>query len=145
MGDTKENIISTIPTTNKKKVTYYSFKELGLSKPLQTSCTNLGFKRPTQIQSEIIPLILNNDTKNPILALSPTGSGKTASYILPILEKLSIDPYGIFATIITPTRELAKQVHEQCVALGSIYKVNCTLVVGGCDIVKQSCELSNYP
>merc|ERR1711862_376456 len=66
------------------------------------------------------------------------------SYTLPILEKLSLDPYGIYALIITPTRELAKQVYEQIIAC-SLYKIKCCLVVGGCDIVQQSTELSRHP
>jgi len=124
------------------KKNYDSFAEMGLSNPLQCSCANLGFKRPTRIQEEVIPYILEGKS---ILALSPTGSGKTASYVLPILEKLSHDPYGIFAIIVTPTRELAKQVHEQVLALGSILKVRSLLVIGGGDIVRQTCELSRFP
>ena len=73
------------------------------------------------------------------------GSGKTAAFLLPILHRLAADPYGIYAVIITPTRELAKQIHQQVLALGSAYKVQSALVVGGLDPVKQSCALDQRP
>ena len=79
------------------------------------------------------------------MALAATGSGKTAAFALPILQRLSNDPYGIYAVIISPTRELAKQIHQQVLALGSSYNVESALVVGGLDMVRQSCELDRKP
>lgn len=131
-----------------------NFSQLGLSPQLVKACRDLGFRRPTAVQRKVIPAILkgneknaNNVNQNPnhVLALASTGSGKTAAYALPILHELSKDPYGIFAVILTPTRELAKQVKEQIVALGSALKVTTALVTGGCDQVRQSCELSRFP
>jgi ATP-dependent RNA helicase DDX49/DBP8 len=62
---------------------------------------------PTPIQANCIPRILNGED---CIGCAETGSGKTLTFVLPILQKLCEDPYGIFALILTPTRELAVQV-----------------------------------
>ena len=95
------------------------------------------------VQRALIPLILN--TSNNILTLSATGSGKTASFALPLLHFLSFDPYGIYAIILTPTRELAKQIQQQILALGSSWKITVALIIGGSDLTNQSLELSRQP
>ncbi len=118
------------------------FQDLGLTEPLVQTCKALGFKRPTPVQRHIIPFLLREESAH-VLALASTGSGKTAAFVLPILHKLSADPYGIYAVIVSPTRELAKQIHQQVLALGSSYNVESTLVVGGMDITKQSSALEH--
>lgn len=138
-----------------------TFADLGLSAPLVQACRKLGFKTPTGVQRAIIPFILkqpttsansssssnNNSNHHHILTLSATGSGKTAAFSLPLLHELSHDPYGIFALILTPTRELAKQIQQQILALGSGsgWKITCALIIGGEDMTKQSLELSRQP
>ena len=67
----------------------------------------LGLTCPTPIQQNCIPRILNG---NDCIGCAKTGSGKTLAFALPILQKLSEEPYGIFALVLTPTRELAFQV-----------------------------------
>lgn len=121
-----------------------SFEDLGLTEPLVQTCKALGFKKPTPVQREIIPFLLKEESAH-VLALASTGSGKTAAFCLPMLNRLSLDPYGIYAVIVSPTRELAKQIHQQVLALGSSYNVESALVVGGMDMVKQSCELDRKP
>ena len=121
-----------------------SFEDLGLTEPLVQTCKALGFKKPTPVQREIIPFLLQEESAH-VLALASTGSGKTAAFCLPMLNRLSLDPYGIYAVIVSPTRELAKQIHQQVLALGSSYNVESALVVGGMDMVKQSCELDRKP
>ena len=121
-----------------------SFDDLGLADPLIATCKSLGFSKPTPVQRTIIPFLLQEETSH-VLALASTGSGKTASFVLPILHRLSLDPYGIYAVIVTPTRELAKQIHQQVLALGACYRTQSVLVVGGMDMVRQSCELSQKP
>mmetsp|Transcript_40620 Transcript_40620/g.44085 ORF Transcript_40620/g.44085 Transcript_40620/m.44085 type:complete len:618 (+) Transcript_40620:80-1933(+) len=118
------------------------FKDLGLTEPLVETCKALGFKRPTPVQREIIPYLLQEESAH-VLALASTGSGKTAAFVLPILHRLSADPYGIYAVIVSPTRELAKQIHQQVLALGSSYNVESTLVVGGMDMTRQSSTLEH--
>jgi ATP-dependent RNA helicase DDX49/DBP8 len=118
------------------------FEDLGLTDPLVETCRALGFKRPTPVQRHIIPFLLREESAH-VLALASTGSGKTAAFVLPILNRLSADPYGIYAVIVSPTRELAKQIHQQVIALGSSYNVESTLVVGGMDMTKQSSALEH--
>ncbi|KAL7563320.1 hypothetical protein ACA910_016677 [Epithemia clementina (nom. ined.)] len=121
-----------------------SLEDLGLAEPLVATCRQMGFRKPTAVQRTIIPFLLKNAQAH-LLALAQTGSGKTAAFVLPILHRLAPDPYGIFAVILTPTRELAKQIHQQILALGSAYNVQSALVVGGLDPVKQSCALDQRP
>lgn len=78
-----------------------SFKELGLSEWLCQVTKTLGMQRPTQVQAGCIPAILAGKD---VIGLAQTGSGKTAAFALPILQKLAKDPYGIFAVVLTPTR-----------------------------------------
>ena len=118
------------------------FQDLGLTEPLVETCKALGFKRPTPVQRHIIPFLLREEFAH-VLALAATGSGKTAAFVLPILHRLSADPYGIYAVIVSPTRELAKQIHQQVLALGSSYNVESTLVVGGMDSTRQSSALEH--
>jgi ATP-dependent RNA helicase DDX49/DBP8 len=127
-----------------------TFADLGLADPLVATCRQLGLRRPTAVQRTIIPFLLQKNCKSHVLALASTGSGKTAAFILPILQHLSVDPYGIFAVILTPTRELAKQIHQQVLAFGSGssssgagYNVRSCLCIGGVDAVRQSLDLSN--
>jgi len=119
-----------------------SFEDLGLSEQLVATCRQLGFKKPTPVQRRVVPFLLGQDRRH-LLALASTGSGKTAAFVLPIIQRLVQDPYGVYAVVLTPTRELAKQIHQQIVALGAAYNVQSALVVGGLDAVRQACELEN--
>jgi ATP-dependent RNA helicase DDX49/DBP8 len=105
----------------------------------------MGYSRPTPVQRCMIPFLLQNESQN-VMCLAATGSGKTAAFVLPILQKLQADPYGIYCTILTPTRELAKQIHQQVLAFGtSAYRVQSVLCIGGLDLVHQSCQLDKRP
>nr|XP_020017123.1 probable ATP-dependent RNA helicase DDX49 [Castor canadensis] len=77
------------------------FAELGLSSWLVEQCRQLDLKQPTPVQQGCIPAILEG---RDCLGCAKTGSGKTAAFVLPILQKLSEDPYGIFCLVLTPTR-----------------------------------------
>jgi len=119
----------------------YDFPSLGLSPPLVASCRAMGFQAPTPVQRAVIPLVLQGKH---VMALASTGSGKTAAFVLPILHQLSCDPYSIFAVIVSPTRELALQIHEQVCALGSYsIQVRSSLLTGGKDHVVQTCEITH--
>lgn len=65
------------------------------------------------------------------IGCAKTGSGKTAAFTLPILQRLSEDPYGIYALILTPTRELAFQIGDQVQAIGKPINVRVTVITGG--------------
>lgn len=79
------------------------------------------------------------------MGLAQTGTGKTAAFALPILHRLAEDPYGVFALVVTPTRELAYQLAEQFRALGSCLNLRCAVVVGGMDMINQSQALMQRP
>ena len=70
----------------------------------------IGISTPTAVQSACIPKILKGED---CVGVAKTGSGKTLTFALPILTDLSQDPYGIFALVLTPTRELAYQIADQ--------------------------------
>ncbi|HEU0298063.1 MAG TPA: DEAD/DEAH box helicase, partial [Longimicrobium sp.] len=93
-----------------------SFDALGLQPALLRAVTELGYARPTPIQEQSIPPAL---TGADVLACAMTGSGKTAAFALPILQRLAGKPRGTTrALVLSPTRELAAQIHEQFVTLG---------------------------
>ena len=133
------------PTTSSGTAsTITTFAEMKLCAPLLRTCAALGYKRPTSVQRTVIPAILSHQRQH-VLALSATGSGKTAAFALPMLQTLASDPYGIYGVVLTPTRELAKQIDEQIQALGSALRVRTALVVGGMDMVKQASDLARKP
>ena len=83
------------------EVSTCTFSSLGLNEWLVKQCDAVGIKSPTEIQQKCIPPILEG---RDCIGCAKTGSGKTAAFALPILQKLCEDPYGIFAVILTPTR-----------------------------------------
>lgn len=119
-----------------------SFSELGISKWLLKTLDDCKILSPTEVQKACIkPTLEGRD----ILACSKTGSGKTASFALPILERLAEDPYGVFAIVLTPTRELASQIADQFKLFGTNMNVRVELVTGGMDQNKQTLMLSEKP
>ena len=119
-----------------------SFQELGVPAWLVKACASLGIRTPTPVQAATIPAVLGG---RDVVAAAQTGSGKTAAFALPILSKLMNDPYGIFALVLTPSRELAIQITEQFSAFGAPAGLRVSCVVGGLDIVKQGAELASQP
>ena len=95
------------------------FNDLNLSDPILRSLKDQNYKEPTPIQAEVIPAILN---KSDIMAAAQTGTGKTGSFVLPIIEMLQerAKPYSknVHALVLTPTRELAAQVRESVYTYG---------------------------
>lgn len=119
-----------------------TFSDLGLSKWAVNTCKELGMKRPTPVQYHCIPKILAGQD---VMGLAETGSGKTAAFALPILHRLAENPFGVFALVVTPTRELAYQLAEQFRALGSGLGLRCAVIVGGMDMINQSQSLTQRP
>jgi ATP-dependent RNA helicase DDX47/RRP3 len=119
-----------------------SFSSLGLIQPLLEAIERLDYKTPTDIQLEALPSALEG---RDIIGVASTGSGKTAAFALPILQKLWDEPKGLFACVLAPTRELAYQISQQFEALGSAMGVRCTVLVGGMDMVTQSIALAKRP
>lgn len=119
-----------------------TFKELGLIDPLLEALEQLNYKAPTDIQVEALPHALQG---RDIIGVASTGSGKTAAFALPILQKLWEDPKGLFACVLAPTRELAFQISQQFEALGSAMGVRCAVIVGGTDRPAQCIALAKRP
>jgi ATP-dependent RNA helicase RhlE len=93
-----------------------SFSSLGLSQQLISTINTLGYNEPTPIQSEAIPLILAG---HDIMARAQTGTGKTAAFALPLLHLIDKpQKNALSALVLTPTRELAQQVHASFVNYG---------------------------
>ncbi|DBA02458.1 TPA: hypothetical protein N0F65_008672 [Lagenidium giganteum] len=119
-----------------------SFLNLGLDPWIVKKCELVGIRHPTPVQANCIPPILQG---RDVLGCAQTGSGKTAAFALPILHTLSKDPYGPFAVVLTPTRELAFQIADQFNVFGSSMGVRCAVIVGGVDMLKQALELQARP
>ncbi len=117
-----------------------SFDSLGLSEPLVRAVNELGYTSPTPIQLQAIPAVLNGGD---LLAGAQTGTGKTAGFTLPILQRLHAMPpvkagsRAVRALILTPTRELAAQVEESVRAYGKYLKLRSTVMFGGVGINPQ--------
>ncbi|KAJ7925242.1 P-loop containing nucleoside triphosphate hydrolase protein, partial [Mycena leptocephala] len=119
-----------------------SFKSLGLIDPLLEALEQVNYTTPTEIQVEALPHALEG---RDIIGVASTGSGKTAAFALPILQKLWEDPKGLFACVLAPTRELAFQISQQFESLGSSMGVRSVVIVGGVETIAQSVALAKRP
>lgn len=119
-----------------------TFESLGVIDVLCEACQQLGWKTPTKIQREAIPVALE---EKDIIGLAETGSGKTGAFAIPVLQALLANPQRLYCLVLTPTRELAFQISEQFEALGSSIGVKCAVIVGGMDMMSQSLTLAKKP
>ena len=87
------------------------FQKLGLSDSILKELDKKGFEEPTEIQEKTIPVLMNSD--NDIIGQAQTGTGKTAAFGLPLIEKMKKNYKSVQALILVPTRELAIQVAEE--------------------------------
>ncbi|KAI8978144.1 P-loop containing nucleoside triphosphate hydrolase protein [Pilobolus umbonatus] len=122
-----------------------SFSSMNLSRPILKGLASVGFIKPTDIQSRTIPVALMGKD---ICGGAVTGSGKTAAFIVPILERLLYRPRQTPTTrvlILCPTRELAAQVHSVAVKLANYTDISFCLAVGGLNLKGQEKELKLKP
>ena len=121
-----------------------SFETLGLSAELLRSLSEEGYTHPTAIQKDAIPVVLEG---RDVLAAAQTGTGKTAGFTLPLLQRLATDadrdnkPNQPRALILTPTRELAAQVSESVSTYGRHLSLRSTVIFGGVKINPQIAAL----
>jgi len=119
-----------------------SFSKLGLSDPILKAISEMGYSEPTAIQKKAIPAIL--DGKD-IIAASQTGTGKTASFVLPLLERLNVEHTHrgkrVRALIITPTRELTEQVEANIAQYAKYLDLTSMAMYGGIDSEPQQKRL----
>lgn len=134
------NLPSSIATSLADKNT--SFASLDVDPWLVASLANMAIKRPTRIQSHCIPEIVAG---RDCIGGSRTGSGKTVAFAVPILQQWARDPMGIYAVVMTPTRELALQIYEQIQAIGATQGIKAVLITGGADMRTQAIELAKRP
>lgn len=112
-----------------------SFKQFNLDSRLMSAIDRAGYIHPTPIQAEAIPLALAG---HDLIGTAQTGTGKTAAFVLPILQKLITVPRGrTQALIITPTRELAEQIHETIQMLARGTQIRSATLYGGVSAVPQ--------
>ncbi|MBN2618154.1 MAG: DEAD/DEAH box helicase, partial [Spirochaetales bacterium] len=120
-----------------------SFKELGLAENILKAIKDKGYLQPTEIQQKAIPEILKG---NDIIALSQTGTGKTASFTLPVLNRISSEfktrKGSTRVLILVPTRELAIQVGDSVKNYGKYLKIKTVTVLGGVNINPQMQDLA---
>ncbi|KAF8655262.1 hypothetical protein AX16_003163 [Volvariella volvacea WC 439] len=135
-------ILASTSTTKSVSKPLSSFTELGISAFLQRALEVMSIRAPTEVQAACIPPLLAG---RDCVGNAKTGSGKTIAFALPILQALSIDPYGIYALVLTPTRELAFQISEQFAVLGGPLHIRTAVVVGGMDMMAQALELGRHP
>ncbi|MCS6801791.1 MAG: DEAD/DEAH box helicase [Chloroflexota bacterium] len=110
------------------------FAELGLSPPILRAIAELGFEAPTPIQAQTIPLLLAG---RDVLGQAQTGTGKTAAFAIPILERIDPAVRAVQALILVPTRELAVQVAEHIHRLGRYRGIDVLPIYGGRSYARQ--------
>ncbi|CAI3462782.1 degradosome RNA helicase CshA [Enterococcus cecorum] len=118
------------------------FTELNLSEELLSSIERSGFEEATPIQEATIPLALEG---RDVIGQAQTGTGKTAAFGLPMLEKIDPNNAQLQGLVIAPTRELAIQTQEELYRLGRDKKIRVQAVYGGADINRQIRQLKNRP
>ncbi|MBL4765470.1 MAG: DEAD/DEAH box helicase [Colwellia sp.] len=124
-----------------------NFTDLGLSEPLLKAVRDQGYDTPSPIQAQAIPAVISG---RDVMAAAQTGTGKTAGFTLPLLEKLSqggrlnkspVKPNNVRALVLTPTRELAAQVSDSIATYGKYLNLHSTVVFGGVKINPQMMRL----
>lgn len=116
-----------------------NFSELGLAPAQVSACESLGYKIPTPIQRQAIPIVL---TGRDVIGCAETGTGKTAAFLLPLIQRLSesFRP-GIRVLVLAPTRELALQIQENYTALNRVKTNRSVIAIGGANIRTQLAQL----
>jgi len=133
-----------VQEANRKKKKSGGFQSMGLSQEVWKGVMKKGYKVPTPIQRKTVPLIM--DGKD-VVAMARTGSGKTASFLIPMFEKLKARTAksGARALVLSPTRELALQTMRFCKELGRFTDLTYSCVLGGDAMEKQFAAIHTNP
>lgn len=120
-----------------------TFNDFGLSRPLTKALAEAGYDTPTPIQTQSIPLVMKG---HDLMGLAQTGTGKTAAFALPLLDKLLLSteragPSAARSLILAPTRELASQIAKSFMQYGKFTPLRTAVVVGGMPLMKQARKL----
>ncbi len=112
-----------------------NFSELGLQPALVRTCESLGYKEPTPIQRQAIPVILSGSD---LIGCAETGTGKTAAFLLPIIQRMEgLARPGVRVLVLAPTRELASQIEESYRQLAPKKSPRCVCLIGGASMSRQ--------
>jgi ATP-dependent RNA helicase DDX54/DBP10 len=139
-----KSIHAATAAANRKRKQSGGFQSMGLSPTVFNAIIKKGYKVPTPIQRKTIPIIMSG---RDIVAMARTGSGKTAAFIVPMLEKLKCHSaiVGARCLILAPSRELALQTMKFCQDLGRYSDLRCALVVGGDNMDEQFTQMAANP
>ena len=125
---------------NNKQTNLKTFEELGVSEEIRRAISELGFEHPMPVQEEVIPYLLGN--RNDVIALAQTGTGKTAAFGLPLLQRIDTSSKSTQAIVLSPTRELCLQIADDLKDFGKyIPHLHIAAVYGGASIDTQIHQL----
>lgn len=117
-----------------------TFEELGVSEEIRKAIDELGFEQPMPVQEEVIPYLLGN--RNDVIALAQTGTGKTAAFGIPLLQRIDIESKETQAVVLSPTRELCLQIADDLKDFGKyLPHLHIAAVYGGASIETQIKQL----
>lgn len=117
-----------------------TFEELGVSEEIRKAIDELGFEQPMPVQEEVIPYLLGN--RNDVIALAQTGTGKTAAFGIPLLQRINIESKETQAVVLSPTRELCLQIADDLKDFGKyLSHLHIAAVYGGASIETQIKQL----
>ena len=120
----------------KKQKNLKTFEELGVCEEIRNAITELGFEQPMPVQEEVIPYLLGN--RNDIIALAQTGTGKTAAFGIPLLQRTDARVKQTQALVLSPTRELCLQIADDLKDFAKYMEgINVVPVYGGTSIENQ--------
>src|SRR6267378_3382324 len=112
-----------------------NFSQLGLAPAQVRSCESLGYTEPTPIQEQGIPVVLSGQD---LIGCAETGTGKTAAFLLPIIQKITeTQRPGVRVLVLAPTRELALQIEANYAELNSVKSNRSVTVIGGANVARQ--------
>ncbi len=116
------------------------FETLGLAQPLLDAISDLGFETPSEVQEKSIPVLLEKDTD--LVALAQTGTGKTAAFGFPMIQKINADSRTTQGLILSPTRELCLQITNELKLYSKYVKgLNVVAIYGGASITEQAKQI----
>jgi superfamily II DNA/RNA helicase len=122
-------------------ITKHTFSDFNLNSQLAENIKNLGYELPTPIQDQAIPTIISGKD---VIGLANTGTGKTASFLIPLINK-HLNDKSQKVLIVTPTRELAEQINQEFMKFTKNMRIGTSLAIGGTSIFRQVKELKYKP
>lgn len=130
------------PAEQAAYVPTHTFSSFGMNAKTTATLAHLGFTNPTPIQDQCIPLAVQG---RDVIGLANTGTGKTAAFVLPVIEKTSANRDVVSTLVLAPTRELAQQIDADLRRFAAGQKIYSTLVVGGANIGQQIRQIQRGP